>query len=77
MGSMQSQCFSLPANESKYWTKLEVETMVEGYSYSTRGTAPKIAMVFLLLYCILESKTNSPTQEYRASSPRAGILLQG
>lgn len=52
--SCKANVFSLPANESKYWTKLEVETTVEGYSYSTRGTAPKIAIVFLLLYCILE-----------------------
>ena len=45
--------FEVTANESQTWTKLEVDSTVLGYSYSTRGTAAKLAIAFLLLYCIL------------------------
>ena len=51
--SGKGDVFQVTANESQTWTKLEVDTTVSGYSYSTRGTAPKLAIAFLLLYCIL------------------------
>ena len=51
--SGKGDVFEVTANESQIWTELEVYTTVSGYSYSTRGTAPKLAIAFLLLYCIL------------------------
>ena len=51
--SGKGDIFQVTANESQTWTKLEVDSTVSGYSYSTRGTAPKLAIAFLLLYCIL------------------------
>lgn len=45
--------FTIPANKRESWIKLEVKTTVQGYAYCTRGTAPKIAIAILLLYCIL------------------------
>ena len=51
--SGKGDVFQVTANESQTWTKLEVESTVSGYSYSTRGTAPKLAIALLLLYCIL------------------------
>ena len=51
--SGKGEVFQVTANESQTWTKLEVESTVSGYSYSTRGTAPKLAIAFLLVYCIL------------------------
>ena len=50
--SGKGDVFSLPANESDTWLKLRVWTDVQGYAYSTRGLAPKIAIAFLLTYCI-------------------------
>ena len=51
--SGKGDVFQVTANESQTWTKLEVDSTVSGYSYSTRGTAPKLAIAFLLVYCIL------------------------
>ena len=51
--SGKGDVFQVTINESQTWTKLEVDTTVSGYSYSTRGNAPKLAIAFLLLYCIL------------------------
>ena len=51
--SGKGDVFQVTANESQTWTKFEVDSTVSGYSYSTRGTAAKLAMAFLLLYCIL------------------------
>ena len=39
--------------ESKNWTKLRVDSTIQGYAYNTRGTGPKTAMAFLLTYCAL------------------------
>ncbi|SLM34400.1 hypothetical protein LPUS_03154 [Lasallia pustulata] len=38
--------------ESKDWVKLPVESGLQGYAYNTTGTAPKIAIAFLLTYCL-------------------------
>ena len=39
--------------ESKDWLKLQVESTIEGYAYNVRGASPKVAIVFLLVYCVL------------------------
>ena len=51
--SGKGDVFQVTANESQTWTKFEVDSTVSGFSYSTRGTAAKLAIAFLLLYCIL------------------------
>lgn len=38
--------------ESKDWVKLPVESGLQGYAYNTTGTAPKVAIAFLLTYCL-------------------------
>ena len=45
--------FTVDPNESKNWTKLLVESTIEGYAYNTRGSGPKAAIAFLLTYCAL------------------------
>ena len=47
--------FSLDVNnsESKNWLKLRVASTLEGYAYNTSGTSSKVAIVFLLSYCVL------------------------
>ena len=51
--SSKGDVFQVTGSESQNWTKLEVDSTVSGYSYSTRGTAAKLAIAFLLVYCIL------------------------
>ena len=47
--------FSLDVNnsESENWLKLRVTSTLEGYAYNTSGASPKIAIAFLLSYCVL------------------------
>ena len=45
--------FIVDPEESKDWVKLRVDTTEEGYAYNIRGTSPKIAIAFLLVYCII------------------------
>ena len=35
------------------WVKLHVSSTFEGFSYNTRGATPKIAICFLLTYCVV------------------------
>ena len=44
--------FSIDANASTNWTKFHVDSTVEGYAYNTHGVSPKIAIAFLLTYCV-------------------------
>ena len=39
--------------ESKDWVKLRVYSSFEGFAYTTRGPTPKLAISFLLAYCVL------------------------
>ena len=45
--------FTVDPDESKDWVKLQVDSTIEGYAYNTRGTSPKLAIAFLLTYCLL------------------------
>ena len=51
--SGKGDVFEVDPVESKDWIKLRVQTNFEGYSYNTRGSTPKIAIGFLLAYCMV------------------------
>ena len=51
--SGKGDIFEVDPVESKDWIKLRVQTTFEGYSYNTRGRTPKIAIGFLLAYCMV------------------------
>ena len=45
--------FIIDPEESKDWVKLRVDSTIEGYAYNIRGTSPKVAITFLLIYCVI------------------------
>ena len=51
--SGKGDVFIVDPEESKDWVKLHVDTTVNGYAYNIRGTSPKVAVAFLLAYCII------------------------
>ena len=42
-----------PADEGKNWAKFRVQSTIKGYAYNTTGFAPKVAISFLLAYCLV------------------------
>ena len=50
--SGKGDAFIVDPVESKDWVKLRVYTTFEGFAYNTRGATPKVAICFLLTYCI-------------------------
>ena len=51
--SGKGDVFIVDPEESKDWVKLRVESTVDGYAYNVRGAPPKVAIAFLLAYCII------------------------
>ena len=51
--SGKGDVFNVDPEESKDWMKLRVDTTINGYAYNIRGASPKVAITFLLLYCII------------------------
>lgn len=51
--SGKGDMFIVDPEESKDWVKLRVDSTIDGYAYNIRGTAPKVAISFLLVYCII------------------------
>lgn len=45
--------FVVDPEESANWVKLRVDSTLEGYSYNITGASVKVAIVFLLIYCVL------------------------
>ncbi|KAM0804319.1 hypothetical protein BDR22DRAFT_959977 [Usnea florida] len=45
--------FIVNPEESIDWVKLRVDSTIEGYAYNIRGTSPKVAITFLLIYCVI------------------------
>lgn len=45
--------FIVDPEESKDWVKFRVYSTIDGYAYNVRGTPPKVAIAFLLTYCII------------------------
>ena len=51
--SGKGDVFIVDPEESKDWVKLRVDSTVDGYAYNIRGAPPKVAIAFLLTYCII------------------------
>ena len=51
--SGKGDMFIVDPEESKDWVKFRVDSTIEGYAYNIRGTSPKVAIAFLLAYCII------------------------
>ena len=51
--SGKGDIFTVDPETSKDWLKLRVDSTIEGYAYNTRGTGPKVAIAFLMVYCAL------------------------
>ena len=45
--------FTVDPDQSRDWLKLKVVSTIEGYAYNLRSASPKVAVVFLLIYCLL------------------------
>lgn len=45
--------FTVDPEESKNWVKLRVDSTINGYAYNIRGVSSKVAISFLLAYCVL------------------------
>ena len=45
--------FVVDPEESKDWVKLRVDSTIAGYAYNIRGASPKVAISFLLVYCVI------------------------
>ena len=50
--SGKGDAFIIDPVESKDWLKLRVYSNFEGFAYNTAGTTPKVAICFLLAYCV-------------------------
>lgn len=51
--SGKGDMFIVDPEESKDWIKFRVDSTIEGYAYNIRGVSPKVAIAFLLAYCII------------------------
>ena len=51
--SGKGNVFIVDPEESKDWVKFRVDSTVDGYAYNVRGAPPKVAIAFLLAYCII------------------------
>ena len=51
--SGKGDMFIVDPEESKDWVKLRVDSTVNGYAYNIHGASPKVAITFLLAYCII------------------------
>ncbi|CAD6577447.1 MAG: hypothetical protein ASARMPRED_008282 [Alectoria sarmentosa] len=51
--SGKGNVFTVDPEESKDWVKLRVDSTINGYAYNIRGASPKVAISFLLVYCII------------------------
>ena len=50
--SGKGDAFAVDPVQSKNWVKLRVFTTFEGFAYNTSGATPKVAICFLLAYCV-------------------------
>ena len=51
--SGKGDAFIVDPEESKDWVKLRVDSTISGYAYNIRGASSKVAISFLLAYCII------------------------
>lgn len=51
--SGKGNMFIVDPTESQDWVKFHVSSVFQGYAYNTHGLTPKIAIGFLIAYCLL------------------------
>ena len=51
--SGKGNVFIVDPIESQDWVKLHVSSVFQGYAYNTHGVTPKMAIGFLIVYCLL------------------------
>jgi hypothetical protein len=51
--SGKGDVFTVDLNQSKDWVKLRVNSVLKGYAYNCNAAPPKVAVAFLLTYCVL------------------------
>lgn len=51
--SGKGNVFVVDPIESRDWVKLHVSSVFQGYAYNTHGLTPKLAIGFLIAYCLL------------------------
>ena len=51
--SGKGDVFDVDPDQSKNWVKLRVNSVLKGYAYTCNGTSPKVAIAFLLTYCVM------------------------
>lgn len=50
--SGKGDVFTVNDSEAKNWTKLYMESRLQGHAYNTIGTSPKVAIAILTAYCV-------------------------
>ena len=51
--SGKGDMFTVDPEESKNWVKLRVDSTINGYAYNIRSASSRVAISFLLAYCVL------------------------
>ena len=51
--SGKGDAFTINATEAQNWTKLRMESTLQGHSYNVIGTPPKVAIAILMVYCVV------------------------
>ena len=51
--SGKGNVFEVDPSQAENWTRLHVDSRLEGYFYNTAGLAPRVAIAFLTIYCTL------------------------
>ena len=51
--SGKGDAFIVNATEAQNWTKLRMESTLQGHSYNVIGTPPKVAIAILMVYCVV------------------------
>ena len=51
--SGKGDMFTVDPEESMNWVKLRMDSTINGYAYNIRGVSSKVAISFLLAYCVL------------------------
>ena len=71
--SGKGDVFIVNPEESKDWVKFRVYSTIDGYAYNIRGAPPKVAIAFLLAYCIIALSH----VVYAGISGKLSLLLSG
>ena len=51
--SGKGNVFDFEESQTQNWTKFHLDSTIEGYAYNTVGLGPRVAIAFLMIYCIV------------------------